>query len=90
MKKKKNGTTDSPPQKDLMYNCDQAKANEICCFNRHYAEYSGYFMRETTWRKEVDPKAVTTYYDSITGKPLFRAPIGRTFDEFLKESIAHG
>ena len=31
-----------------------------------------------------------TYYDSVTGKPLFVAPRGRTMDSFLKESRAHG
>jgi peptide methionine sulfoxide reductase MsrB len=32
----------------------------------------------------------TTYYDSVSGKPLFVAPRGRSFEEFKKESIAHG
>ena len=31
-----------------------------------------------------------TYYDSITGKPLFIAPVGRTMEEFLEESESHG
>ena len=31
-----------------------------------------------------------TYYDSVTGKPLFIAPVGRTMDEFLEESEDHG
>ena len=31
-----------------------------------------------------------TFYDSNTGKPLFYAPRGRTFDEFVAESKAHG
>ena len=31
-----------------------------------------------------------TYYDSVTGKPLFTAPKGRTWDEFHQESLAHG
>ena len=30
------------------------------------------------------------YYDSITGKPLFVAPRGRTIDAFLEESSHHG
>ena len=33
---------------------------------------------------------MTTFFDSVTGKPLFRAPIGRTWDEFVKESQRHG
>ena len=32
----------------------------------------------------------TVYYDSVTGKPLFVAPIGRTMEEFLAESNTHG
>ena len=31
-----------------------------------------------------------TYFDSVTGKPLFIAPQNRTFKEFLQESQAHG
>jgi len=32
----------------------------------------------------------TTYYDSNTGKPLFKAPINRTMNEFVNESKSHG
>jgi len=31
-----------------------------------------------------------TFYDSVSGKPLFIAPKGRSYEEFLDESIAHG
>jgi len=31
-----------------------------------------------------------TFYDSVSGKPLFIAPRGRTFAEFEKESKSHG
>ena len=27
---------------------------------------------------------------SVTGKPLYRAPIGRSVDDFLQESAVHG
>lgn len=30
------------------------------------------------------------FYDSVTGKLLFRAPVGRTLEEFLAESRSHG
>ena len=33
---------------------------------------------------------VTDYFDSVTGKPLFKAPVGRSFADFEKESRAHG
>merc|ERR1719446_1976042 len=45
---------------------------------------------KTTFLQEVDRTKVTTFYDSVSGKPLFKAPIGRSFDEFEKESRAHG
>ena len=31
-----------------------------------------------------------TYYDSVTGKPLFVAPKGRTVEQFIDESKHHG
>ena len=31
-----------------------------------------------------------TYYDSVTGKALFKAPIGRSLEDFIRESQAHG
>lgn len=35
-------------------------------------------------------KEPMTFYDSNTGKPLFIAPKGRSFDDFVKESTSHG
>ena len=32
----------------------------------------------------------TTYYDPVTGKPLFIAPKGRTVKDLIQESAAHG
>ena len=53
------------------------------------AEYAGYW-KTTAFLKEVDKEKPTVYYDSVTGKPLFVAPIGRTMAEFLAESDTHG
>ena len=89
MCKKAHGTSDSPVQKELRWNCDYETADRICNFNRHYAEYAGYFL-STSFLKEVDRTKETTYYDSVTGKPLFIAPRGRTFEEFEQESRDHG
>jgi peptide methionine sulfoxide reductase MsrB len=90
MTPKKHGTSHTPVQDHLRYGCDQKVADQICNFNRHYAEYSGYFLK-TKWLNEVknNPDA-TTYYDSNSGKPLFMAPQSRSFDAFLQESINHG
>ncbi len=72
-----------------MWGCDKKTADNICSFNRHYAEHSGYY-KKTAFLKEVDKDGPTTYYDSVTGLPLFTDPIGRTFTEFEAESAAHG
>ena len=65
------------------------------CCQRHYAEHSGYFQK-TAFLKEA-PKELqeskakeVTFYDSNTGKPLFYAPRNRSWDEFVRESKAHG
>jgi len=61
----------------------------VCCFNRHYAEQSGYFTK-TTFLSEHQGEKEITFYDSVSGKPLFIAPRGRTWSEFVRESRAHG
>ena len=35
-------------------------------------------------------EAPQDYYDPVTGRPLFRAPVGRSREDFLAESKAHG
>jgi len=90
MAPKTHGTSHTPVQADLRYDCDRAVADRICNFNRHYAEHAGYFLK-TRWLQDIpqngDP---TTYYDSNSGKPLFMAPGSRSFAAFLKESMNHG
>jgi hypothetical protein len=56
-----------------------------------YCIYIGYWdSRETTFLADVDRTVETTYYDSVTGKALFIAPRGRSFEEWQKESSVHG
>ena len=91
MAPKAHGTTEAPPQAKLRYGCDHATADKICCFNRHYAEHSGYWV-ETSFLTEETGKDVINFYDPVTGKPLFifdsNGP--RSFDEFKSESLNHG
>lgn len=90
MAKKEHGTGGAPVQSALRWNCDVKLADRICNFNRNWAEFAGYYKSETTFLTEVKPEDVTTFYDSVTGKPLFKAPVGRSFDEFKAESAVHG
>ena len=91
MSQKDHGTCVSKVQSSLLYGADVNTADRISCFNRHYAEFSGYAMSNPrTWLADVRDKGEVTYYDSVTGKPLFIAPKGRSFDQFEQESRAHG
>ena len=93
MSQKAHGTSEVPVQKNLRWGCSEEVADNICNFNRHYAEYAGYWERATTFLKEEDQTSgEITFYDSNTGKPLFYSPKGegRTWDKFVKESQRHG
>mmetsp|Transcript_35037 Transcript_35037/g.82005 ORF Transcript_35037/g.82005 Transcript_35037/m.82005 type:complete len:103 (-) Transcript_35037:643-951(-) len=46
--------------------------------------------RSTKFVSEVTRDEPTVYYDSVSGKPLFVAPVGRSMDDFLRESASHG
>ena len=50
----------------------------------------GYFRSTDFEDKVLEAKGPLTFYDSVTGKPLFKAPIGRSAEDFLKESEDHG
>ena len=83
------GTSHTPVQADLRWGCSHELADRICNFNRHFAERSGYWETTSFLSEESSVKEVT-FYDSNTGKPLFKAPRGRSFEEFVKESQSHG
>lgn len=93
MSPKKHGTSEVPVQENLRWDCDRKVADNICNFNRHYAEFRGYW-RSTNFIKEAkaeyEKKGEINFHDSNTGKLLFVAPKGRSFDEFIAESISHG
>ena len=91
MSQKAHGTSENPVQKNLRWACDYETADRICNFNRHYAEYAGYWQT-TDFLKYVkeNPDNPIDFYDSVTGKLLFTAPVGRSMSDFLKESQSHG
>ena len=88
MSAKKHGTSATPVQANLRYNCDHDVADRICNFNRHYAEHAGYFTKRL--EKPTDEELPITFYDSNSGLALFRAPVNRTWQEFVNESKRHG
>eukprot|EP00931_Biecheleriopsis_adriatica_P050000 TRINITY_DN28933_c0_g1_i1.p1 TRINITY_DN28933_c0_g1~~TRINITY_DN28933_c0_g1_i1.p1 ORF type:complete len:254 (-),score=65.35 TRINITY_DN28933_c0_g1_i1:63-824(-) len=88
MKQKAHGTTEMQVQDKLRWNVDRNTADRICSYNRHFAEFSTYWQT-TSFLQDANREG-ETFYDSVTGKPLFVAPAGRSFDAFVKESKVHG
>jgi hypothetical protein len=41
-------------------------------------------------KEESEASGEITFFDTVTGKPLFVAPKGRSWASFVKESKAHG
>lgn len=79
MGQKAHGTSDNPVQNNLRYNCDVKIADRICNYNRRWAEFAGYFVT-TSFLKDVSADSgEITFYDSVTGKPLFKAPRGSCY-----------
>jgi hypothetical protein len=69
MSQKEFGTSAVPIQKDLRWSCDVETADRICNYNRHYAEYGGYWERATSFlQEESEASGEITFYDSNTGK----------------------
>ncbi|KAG8461907.1 hypothetical protein KFE25_013926 [Diacronema lutheri] len=90
MAPKAHGTSATPVQQNLKWSCDRQVADRICNFNRHFAEYAGYWESTTFIEEASKAGGELTFYDSNTGKPLFVAPRGRTLEQFVKESRSHG
>jgi len=90
MYQKDHGSSAVPVQENLRYGVSRKLADKISNYNRHFAEFGGYFQ-ETSFEDVVRAaNGPVTFYDSNTGKPLFQAPIGRSADEFIDESKVHG
>ena len=60
-----------------------------------FAEQSGYwlstsFLSEVTAGGPPSSDSPVIFYDSNTGKELYKAPIGRSWEDFVAESKRHG
>jgi len=90
MSLKEHGTSHQAVQENLQYGVSRKSADRISSYNRNFAEFAGYY-KDTNFEKQIlSANGPTTFYDSVTGKPLFVAPMGRTAQEFLTESSVHG
>jgi peptide methionine sulfoxide reductase MsrB len=89
MAQKEHGTCSVPVQDNFRFGAKRELGDRISCYNRFFAEPAGYYQ-STAFEKEVRAAGQITFYDSVTGKPLFIAPKDRSVDEFLAESKTHG
>jgi len=90
MAPKAHGTTEKAVQAELLYGADRNTADRICSFNRRWAERGGYWESTSLASAMKAATEPITFYDSVTGKALFRAPVGRSVEDFLEESAVHG
>ena len=74
----------------MLFEVTNKLSDKICNYNRHFAELGGYFESKPFEEAVRNSSGPVTFYDSVSGKPLFQAPIGRSVDVFLAESKVHG
>ena len=70
---------------------DESLSQAVCC-DADFAAYpeprNFYLDKKLFVRLEKD--TVNTFYDSACGIPVFKAPIGRTYEEFKADTAEHG
>lgn len=64
--------------------CFSIHRKQICNYNRHFAEMGGYFLFTPFEKTVLQANGPITFYDSVTGKPLFVAPIHRSAEDFIQ------
>jgi len=69
----------------------ESLATAVCCDKRTkvYAEPQFLYQAPDIMLFE-HIKGVTTFYDSVCGVPLFRAPVNRTLEDFKADTDEHG
>jgi len=65
MSQKEHGTSATPVQSDLRWDCDRKVADNICNFNRHYAEYRGKLCNEFFMSNESENYFLTSLHLSL-------------------------
>lgn len=74
MSPKAHGTCEKPVMKNLRWNCDYETADRISCFNRHYAEHSGYWQ-STSFLQEVRVYSFSELFSQFITINIFRRRI---------------
>lgn len=74
-------------------NSTESLAEAVCCDRRAEALAEPQFTflaPDIQLWSHLDESGVTTFYDSVCGVPVFRAPVGRTLAEFKADTEEHG
>jgi hypothetical protein len=65
------------PESELRWGMPYDLADKISCYTRRFAEPAGSWEGTTLLTAEGPHTAPITFYDSVTGAPLFVAPVRR-------------
>merc|ERR1719499_2111964 len=70
---------------------DESMTQAICCDSTYagLAEPRGLFDGLKLF-DNLDPNGENTFYDPVSGKALFVAPKGRSFEQWKNETAEHG
>jgi peptide methionine sulfoxide reductase MsrB len=77
----------------VLVNDNESLAEAVCCDNRMlpYAEPQFLFEApDIALFSKMDANGVTSFYDSVCGAELFRAPVDRSMEDFQADTIEHG
>jgi len=73
---------------------NESLAESVCCDKRNNLKAEPQFLYEAPdvqlFQAMDKASGVTTFYDSVCGVPLFRAPMNRTLKEFQADTTEHG
>jgi peptide methionine sulfoxide reductase MsrB len=71
---------------------DESLAEAVCCDDRTkvFAEPQFLFEAPDVALFSRLQEGTTVFYDSVCGAPLFRAPVGRTAEDFRADTTEHG
>lgn len=84
---------DTPAGIPVAVNEDESLAEAVCCDSRTLPFAEPQFLYQApdiNLFAKLDENAVTTFYDSVCGLPLFRSPVNRTFADFKADTDEHG
>merc|ERR1712166_941856 len=62
MSPKAHGTCTQPVATNLRWNCDFKTADRECCFNRHYAEYAGFWTESANFLESAEVLRVQSHF----------------------------